>query len=142
MATFAFLGASYCQRMGGHVRMELFLTKMPLRMRWLSESLGTVAALFIVTILVIYGWEHTMRAYDFGDSTIDAEYPVWPSKMLVPVAFSVLWLRLVVQLVGFARLTAKPKAEQVAVPLIETVEEQATHEIHEAFGDVDKETHV
>jgi len=141
MATFAFLGAAYCQRLGGHVRMELFVSKMPLRMRWIAESFGTIVALIVVAVLVVYGWDHTMRAYEFGDSTIDAEYPVWPSKMIVPVAFSVLWLRLLVQLIGFARLSAQPDAEQVAVPLIESVEEQATHEIHEAFGDVD-EDHV
>lgn len=142
MATFAFLGASYCQRMGGHVRMELFLARMPKRWQWITEAFNTLPALFIVGVLVIYGWDHTVRAYELGDSTIDAEYPVWPSKLLVPVAFSVLWLRLLVQQIAFLRLSVRPDAEPVAIPLIETIEQQAEHEIHETFGEVDEESHV
>ena len=131
MATFAFLGVAYCQRLGDHVRMELFLTFLKGRALWMFEAFATLAGLFIIAVLIYYGFEHFLRAYQLGDSTIDAEYPVWPSKLLVPVAFSLLWLRLLVQLVGFLRLARRPQATPVAVPLVRSVAEQAAHEIEE-----------
>ena len=58
-------------------------------------------ALFVIAVLIWYGFDHFLRAYRLGDSTIDAELPVWPSKLLVPVSFALLWLRLLVQLAGY-----------------------------------------
>ncbi len=135
IAIFAFLGVAYCQKLGGHVRMDLFLGMMRGRPLWLTEGLGILIALFIVTVLIFTGYDHFSRAYEFGDSTIDAEYPVWPSKLLVPIAFGILWLRLLVQLIGYGRLALRPTATPVAVPLIARVEEQARQEIEEALGD-------
>jgi C4-dicarboxylate transporter, DctQ subunit len=135
MAVFAFMGAAYCQRTGTHVRMELILTKVGLRTRWSMEIIGTLGALAIISVLIVYGYDHTMRAFNIGDSTIDAELPMWPSKAVVPIAFSLLWLRLVVQLLGFMRLFRNPEATPVAVPVVESVEEQAVHEIEDALVD-------
>ncbi|MEL6372503.1 MAG: TRAP transporter small permease [Pseudomonadota bacterium] len=134
MATFAFLGAAYTQRLGGHIRMEMLIGVLRGRALWAVECLGTLLALFVVGVLVWYGWDHFMRAYTNGDSTIDAEYPTWPSKLLVPVAFGVWWLRLALQAIGFARLTIAPKAVPVAVPLMKSVSAQADDEIRDAFG--------
>jgi TRAP-type C4-dicarboxylate transport system permease small subunit len=139
MATFAFLGAAYCQRLGDHIRMEILLTYLKGRALWVAELVSTLLALGVVGILVWYGWDHFLRAYELGDTTIDAQYPVWPSKLLVPIAFAVWFLRLLVQLFGFLRLSVHPDAQPVAVPVIEDVAEQARDEIRETFGEDDKE---
>lgn len=139
MASFAFLGAAYCQRLSGHVRMEFVVSHVSGRTLWIAEILGTLVALAIVGVLGWFGWEHALRAYELGDSTIDAEYPVWPSKLLVPIAFAVLWLRLLVQLAGFVRLALDPRAKPVAVPVVHDIADIARAEIHDAFGeDADK----
>lgn len=135
MATFAFLGAAYCQRLGDHVRMELLIGHLKGRSLWLGELYGTLVALAIVGCLGWFAWEHFVRAYELGDSTIDAEYPVWPSKLLVPVAFAVWFLRLLIQLVGFLRLTLSPEAAPVAVPVVHDAAEHAREEIRDAFGE-------
>ena len=134
MATFAFLGAAYCQRLGGHIRMEILMSKLRGRTLWIIEMIGTLAALIAVGVLVWFGWDHFMRSFTLGDTTIDAEYPVWPSKLLVPVAFSVWFLRLGLQLWGFLRLAINPKRSPVAVPVLKDVSEQAQDEIKETFG--------
>ena len=59
-------------------------------------------------ILAWYGYEHFLRAWNIGDSTIDIEIPLWPSKLLVPVAFAVLLVRLFIQVLGFLRLSRSP----------------------------------
>lgn len=129
MTVFAFIAISYTQRLGGHVRMELIIGRFKGRLLYFFEIFGTVVAIVIVSILMYYGYQHFLRAWEIGDSTIDIQLPIWPSKLLVPFAFSILLVRLVIQLIGFVRLFLHPEAEPVAVPLIETVDEQAQHEI-------------
>jgi len=134
MAAFAFLGVAYCQRVGGHVRMDMFLRIAKGRAHWAMEVFGTVVALVIIGVLIWFGFDHFLRAYQLGDSTIDAELPVWPSKLVVPVAFALLWLRLLLQLVGYARLLRDPQTEPVAVPKVLQPEEIAAQEIEESGG--------
>lgn len=132
MATFAFLGVSYCQRLGGHVRMDWLVKMVKGRAHWTMEIMSTLIALAIIGVLAWYGFTHALRAYQLGDSTIDAELPVWPSKLIIPVAFGLLWLRLLVQLAAYARLWRHPDADLVAVPRQLTAEEIAAQEIEES----------
>ena len=137
MATFAFLSISACQRMGGHIRMEIVIRRLSGRALWLAEWAGIVIAIGIMCVMLWYGSTAFMRAYELGDSTIDREIVTWPSKLLVPVAFSILLVRLLLQSWGYARLVAYPDAEPIAVPLMHGVEELAEKEIHDTFGDDD-----
>lgn len=134
MVTFAFLAVAYCQRLGGHVRMDLFVRLVHGRTRWLLEFVTTTAPIFLVMVLIYFGWTHFVRAYEFGDSTIDMEIPTWPSKIVVPVSFVVLWLRLIIQSVGYGRLLINPDAAPVAVPLILTEKDIAEKEIEDSLG--------
>lgn len=135
MASMAFLGAAYCQRLGAHIRMELLIGRLQGRALWVAESFGLIVAMFIIGVLIWHGWGHFLRSYTLGDTTIDAEYPVWPSKLLVPVAFALWWLRLAVQLIGSLRLVRNPAASPVGVVLMKDVADQAQDEIHEIMGE-------
>jgi TRAP-type C4-dicarboxylate transport system permease small subunit len=138
VSTFAFLGIAYCQRLGGHVRMEMILKPMRGRLLWSTEIFGTLVALAVVAVLIWYGWGHFLRAYQLGDSTIDTQLPVWPSKLAVPVAFFLLWLRLWLQFAGYLRMAIDPRRRPVAVTSVLTPEEQAAHEIEESIGAVER----
>ncbi|MCH9674205.1 MAG: TRAP transporter small permease [Gammaproteobacteria bacterium] len=129
MTVFAFVSIAYCQRLGGHVRMEIILGRLKGRVLYFLETFGTLVALCIVVILMFFGYDHFLRAWEIGDSTIDAEIPIWPSKLLVPFAFGILALRLLIQFFGFLRLLINPDAEQIGVPHLETVDEQAQKEL-------------
>ncbi len=132
MGAFAFLAIAYCERLGGHVRMELLVGNLRGRLLWLFEVVSVLVALFVVGVLVYYGYTHALRAYEFGDSTIDAQYPMWPSKALVPLAFGLLWLRLVLMAYGYGRLLVRPTATPVGVPVVADVAQQARREAEEA----------
>lgn len=135
MAIFAFAGVAYCQRVGGHIRMEIVLGKLRGRTLYICEMLGVILIAFTVALLIWGAWFHFDRSWNFGDSTMDIRLPTWPSKLVVPVALSVLFLRLLLQIYGYARLVANPKGQPYGVPVIQDVEEVAQHEIEEAFGD-------
>jgi C4-dicarboxylate transporter, DctQ subunit len=134
MATFTFMAIAYCQRLGGHVRMDLFVRMVHGRARWLMEFMTSVLPLLLVAVLIYFSWEHFIRAYDSGDSTIDMEYRVWPSKLIVPVSFSLLFLRMSIQTIGYWRLLIWPKSEPLFVPLILTEKELADKEIEDSKG--------
>ncbi|MHC5654667.1 TRAP transporter small permease subunit [Stappia sp. ICDLI1TA098] len=135
MAVFAFMGIAYCQRVGGHIRMELFLGKLSGRSMWIAEMVGVFAIWLVVAALIYGSWYHFYRSWELGDSSIDIALPTWPSKLVIPVALSLLLLRLTLQLWGYWRLVRDPSAVPIAVPVIADVETAAKHEIEEAFGD-------
>ncbi|MGE0154986.1 MAG: TRAP transporter small permease subunit [Reyranellaceae bacterium] len=131
---YAMFGVAYCQRFGGHIRMELLLSFLKGRTLWAFEALAVLLALIIVAMLIDSTWAHFLRAWEKGDSTIDIRLPIWPSKLVVPIALSVLWLRMLLQFWGYLRLFADPRRRPVAVPVVETAEQMAQREIDEVFG--------
>lgn len=135
MAIFAFAGVAYCQRVGGHIRMEIVLGKLRGRALYICEMIGVIVIAFTVALLIWGSWYHFDRSWSIGDSTMDIRLPTWPSKLVIPVALSLLLLRLLMQIYGYARLVRNPDREPIAVPVIEDVEKVAQHEIEEAFGD-------
>ncbi len=133
-ALFAFLGIAYAQRVGAHIRMDLLLRGFSMRFLWSMELFCVLVALVVITVLIDSTFQNFLRAWQLGDSTMDIKLPVWPTKLIVPFVLAVLWVRLVLQSVDYARLVRHPLAEPVAVPVIETIEVQAQNEIEEALG--------
>ena len=125
MSALVFLGLAYTERLGGHIRMELFVSHLKGRVLWAFELVGVLVGLFVVPVLVYYSYTHAMRAYDSGDTSIDALLPLWPSKLIVSISLALLFLRLLVSLWGYLRLLANPDAEPIGVPEMIDVEEQA-----------------
>jgi TRAP-type mannitol/chloroaromatic compound transport system permease small subunit len=117
----AFLALSHCQQAGKHIRMELLVTALRGRLKWFAEFLGTLLALVVVTMLLSPTWQHALRSMVLGDSTMDLQLPMWPSKLLIPIALATLWLRLVINAWGFLRLFRSPVSQPLAVPLHEHV---------------------
>ena len=139
MVGFAVLSIAFVQRVGGHVRMELVLSRLRGRTLWLVEAGGVSLAAFIVAVLIPYSYAHFERAYLFGDSTIDIELPTWPAKLVVPLALGLLLLRLLLQCAGYLRLARHPQRPPVAVPVLEDAATHARREIALAVGDGEQE---
>ena len=134
MPLIAFMGVSYTQRDGGHIRMDMLVGKLKGRLLWMAEF-TTVFFMLLLMLLLIWGsFAHFQRSFDFGspmwsrDSSMDIALPLWPSKLLVPVAFSVLAIRLVLQLWAYGCAIVRNATNPVAVPLIEDAATQAAHE--------------
>ena len=140
MPLIAFMGVAYTQRLGGHIRMDIVVGMLRGRVLWAVEFLTTLAILILMLFLVWGSWAHFERSFDFGaplwsrDSSMDIGLPLWPAKLLVPVAFSVLCLRLSLQLWGYGRAVARGADRPVAVPLIEDAAAQAAREAERVSG--------
>ena len=135
MVGFAVLSIAFVQRVGGHVRMELVLSRLRGRPLWLVEAGGVLLAAFIVAVLIPYSYAHFERAYLFGDSTGTIELPTWPAKLVVPLALGMLLLRLLLQCAGYLRLALNPHHTPVAIPVLQDAATQAQREIALAGGE-------
>lgn len=136
MAAVAFLGASFCQRTGGHVRMEMVVRRLSGRPLWLVESLTAMLALGFVAAVGVASAEAVSRAYRVGDSTMDLLLPVWPSKVLVTLALFVLAVRLALQFIDSLRLVVSPDSDPITALPPASVADHAREEIEEAIGSV------
>ena len=135
MPILAVLGISYAQRYGVHIRMDILVERLRGRKLWLVETFNSLLTLGIVILLARFSWVFFHDAYLSGDSTIDALYLTWPSKLLVPFALGLLVLRMVVQTLGSIRLAVDPTRELVGVVAPQDVATQAQQEIREVMGD-------
>jgi TRAP-type C4-dicarboxylate transport system permease small subunit len=135
MAFFAFLGIAYTQREGGHIRMDMLVGKIQGRSLWVTELISVILML-IVTLVLIYGsFLHFLRAYQIGDSSMDINLPIWPAKLVVPVALSILALRLILQIWAYSRAVINGSDSPVAVPLIEDAATVAAAEAGSLMGE-------
>lgn len=140
MPLIAFLGISYVQRDGGHIRMDIVLSRLHGRGLWLFELVSVVLILLLMLALVWGSWSHFDRSFDLGapfwsrDSSIDIGIPLWPAKLLAPIAFSVLCLRLALQVWGYGRALWLGLEAPVAVPLIQDAAAQAAAEAEQFEG--------
>ncbi|UOA26750.1 TRAP transporter small permease [Pseudosulfitobacter sp. DSM 107133] len=140
MPLIAIMGVSYVQRSGGHIRMDMLIGALSGRAKWLFELVSVLLILVLIVALIWGSWAHFDRSFDCArplcsrDSSIDIGMPIWPSKLIVPMAFSVLAVRLVLQAWGYGRALVLGLENPVAVPLILTVAEQAQLEA-DALGD-------
>lgn len=134
MSLIVFLAISYTERLGGHIRMEILVSFLKGRALWLFELVGVLVGLVIIGVLTYFSWLHVERAYTGGDSTIDAQIPLWPSKLMVPISFALLFIRLLVSLWAYIRLVIWPNAPVIAVPELIDASEQALREAESAMG--------
>ena len=131
MPIIAIMGVSYVQRDGTHIRMDMLVSALKGRILWLFELASVLLILILIVALTYGAWEHFGRSFDCArplcsrDSSIDVGLPIWPSKLVVPVAFAVLVLRLLLHSWGYARALVLGLENPVAVPLNLTVAEQA-----------------
>ncbi|AFO87299.1 MULTISPECIES: TRAP transporter small permease subunit [Phaeobacter] len=140
MPLIAFMGISFVQRDGSHIRMDLVISALRGRALWLFELISVLLILALMLALLWGSGSHFLRSFDFAaplwsrDSSIDIGLPIWPAKLLAPVAFAVLCLRLLLQVWGYGRALVLGLARPAAVPLVQSAAEQAAAEAEHLGG--------
>ncbi len=141
MPLIAFMGIAYTQRNGGHIRMDMLVAQLNGRALGVFEWLTSLWVLALICLLMWGSWSHFSRSFDFAspwwsrDSSMDISLPLWPAKLMVPLAFSVLALRMVIQLWGFGVAFVTNATVPVAVPLVLDAATQAAAESHYISAD-------
>lgn len=125
MALYTLLPISYCYRKAGHIRVDIVTGRFKGRVKWIAELAASIAALGLVVALLPGVLHFFDNAYYIGDSTINTQWPTWPSKFVPVAGFAVLAVRISLELWAYLRLIADPLAEPIAVPVPSHVVEDA-----------------
>ncbi|QBF32377.1 TRAP transporter small permease subunit [Thalassococcus sp. S3] len=140
MPLIAFMGIAFVQRDGTHIRMDIAISQLKGRALWLFELISVLLIFFLMVALVWGSWSHFDRSFDWNapmwsrDSSIDIGLPLWPAKLLAPVAFGLLCLRLLIQIWGYGRAFVLGLEHPVAVPLVQDAAAQAAAEAEQLDG--------
>ena len=116
MVAFAILPISYCYQRDGHLKMDLLVRSLTGRSSWFLKSIATFLGLaFIIIILpAVYDFFH--NSFVLGDSTMNMDWPVWPSKLAALTGIALLLLRLGLEVVALLRMAINPALRPVALP--------------------------
>jgi TRAP-type C4-dicarboxylate transport system permease small subunit len=96
LAASSFLALAYTLTQGGHIRVNLVLTRLPIRAKWVAEmlSLGVCAAVsgYATYYMAKLCWE----SYEFGDlSPGIIAIPIWIPQSPVLVGMIILTVALI-----------------------------------------------
>lgn len=100
MAGIVFFGIAYTERVGGHVRMEFFITRvLKGRTYHSAEAITAGLALFVYLFILIYSFKSAVFALRIGDTTAELYWPTWPSKFAVPFGSLFLCIRFLIEII-------------------------------------------
>jgi len=96
MVGLIFLTISYVYTIGGHVRVTLFEKHYPPFFKRPLEKALKFLALVLFFLIMVKGWEVTVRAWDFKEvSSSVLAYPLAPALFLVPLGSALVCIRIV-----------------------------------------------
>lgn len=96
LAVFILSGLAYTQQVKGNVRVEILVSRLPKRIKYLIQSFTTLLSLAIVILLTWQGW---LEGIDDPTVSDMLRIPRWPFKLLVSVAGLLLSLEVLFDLV-------------------------------------------
>jgi TRAP-type transport system small permease protein len=85
------LAAPWLLRQGQHIRVDIILRTLPVRVAWLLEWVGDIVGLFCCLYFVWYGYLITRASYDAGSINIKTLVtPEWWTLAPLPFGFALL----------------------------------------------------
>lgn len=116
------LAAAYTLKLNAHVRIDVIAGRLSHRAQaWIDIFGGLFMLLPAVLIIAWYSWPSLLNSYQIHEMSSDSGGLVrWPVRLLIPVAFSLLALQGVSEIIkraaflrGLIRNPAEPKREAV-----------------------------
>ena len=100
MADIVFFGIAYTERVGGHIRMELFITQvLKGRAYHIAEVITASLSLFVYLFIFIFSFKAMLFALKVGDNTAYLYWPTWPSKLAIPLGCLFLCIRFLIEII-------------------------------------------
>ena len=92
---YVFLGAALALQRGYFVRVDVLHQRFPERLQAaITLVAGTALMALFSWVMITNGWDFGMRSMEHGEVPISGAWnaPVWPSKLVIPVGMSLLFL--------------------------------------------------
>lgn len=88
------LGGAYTMQLGGHVRMDLFYSRLAARKRAVTDAITVLFVIFYLAVLLGGGVSSTNYAIVYGQKNYSAWAPVlWPIKVIMTFGVFMLLLQ-------------------------------------------------
>ena len=95
LASSSFLALAYTLTQGGHIRVSLVLSRLPVGARWLAETLSTGICAVVSGYVTFYMGKLCWESYEFGDlSPGIVAIPIWIPQSFVLVGMIILTVAL------------------------------------------------
>ena len=103
MTVLVFLTLAYCHREGGHIRMEIFMTRVVKggRPYDLLEVFHSIVSLVAFAALAYFMTGKAIEAYVINDIALAVNVPTWPAKGLIAIGAIFLCIRFIIQAIGY-----------------------------------------
>lgn len=99
MAPLVFFGMAYTERAGGHIRMELFISKIPKgRFYYGLEIVLLLISLGVIGLFVFQGFKVTLFMHEIGNCSEILNFPDWPFQLTVVIGCFLLCIRFVIEI--------------------------------------------
>lgn len=96
-----FLGLSYTQATRGHVGMDLALDMLPPKAHRYALMGTLLTSIFICSVLAFFSWKNTYQLWLYDDVTMSPPYyKTWPSAAAIPLGYTLISIRMYLQLLG------------------------------------------
>jgi len=103
MTVLVFLTLAYCHREGGHIRMEIFMTRVVKGGRPYDalEVFHSVVSLVAFGTIAYFMVGKAIEAYVINDVSLSIAFPMWPAKALIAIGAIFLCLRFIMHIIGY-----------------------------------------
>jgi len=82
----------------GHIRVEILLSRLPLRLQMGLEMLGLILSLCVFSLVVWFGVAGAWRSWQTGETMVNVTLPMWPGRVLVAMGGVLLCLQIIVRM--------------------------------------------
>ncbi len=96
LAVIILLGITYTYQVGGHVRIDMFVSKMPARVAAILDIFTTLLSILIISVLAWQGWVLALEETAVSEQL---RIPETPFRMLVPLAAATLVVSMLLELI-------------------------------------------
>jgi TRAP-type C4-dicarboxylate transport system permease small subunit len=104
MVILIYLGLAHCEEKDEHVRLEVVMTRLPVKMRTRLRLACTVIELLIVTLLLYAGARDALSAFVTGASVTGTKpMLLWPVKTVMVAGLVLFWLQLLARSLSFLK---------------------------------------
>lgn len=95
LAASSFLALAYTLTQGGHIRVNLVLTRLPSRARLVAEVFSLCVSTGVVAFATYYMAKLCLESYEFGDLSAGIiAVPIWIPQSVVLLGLSILTIAL------------------------------------------------
>lgn len=109
MAALGFLMLARCQALDFHISIDALTTRLDSKKQAILKLVNTILVLAFIVILIWVGWQSALRALVSETKTEQAELPVFPLRLVVPVGSFVMLLQLIVDITRQVRSISSGK---------------------------------